>query len=180
MITLRANNLRWINGPVDDPTDLCAHADIAFAIGNDVLLDATAGANLTASAAALFLLRTLERSHTTADPVAEHLFPCCGFTMWEQNDSPDVAVCGCPNGANFEVRHTAAGVSVRSDDWREWSVRADEWRAAVFTFADQVSAFYQACAPKQPSAEDAPGWRAFRAEWERRRGSPLSARRESP
>jgi len=179
MISLRANNLRWINGPADDPTDLCAHADIEFAI-NDVLLDATTGANLKASAAALFLLRTLERSHTAADPVAEHLFPCCGFTMWEQDDSPDVAVCGCPNGANFDVRHTTEGVSIRTTDGREWSVSAHVWRAAVFAFADQVAAFYEACAPKRPSADDAPGWRAFRAEWERRRGSPLSARPESP
>lgn len=173
MISLRANNLRWINGPADDPTDLCAHTDIEFAINGDSLLDATAGANLTASAAALFLLRTLERSHTRDDPVAEHLFPCCGFTMYEQSDSADVFVMGCGNGANFDVIRTAPGVSVRAADGRDWSVSTEEWRTAVFAFADQVAAFYEACAPKQPSDEDAPGWRAFQSEWARRRGTPL-------
>jgi hypothetical protein len=118
MIILRANSLRWINGPADDPTDLCAHADIEFAIGDEVLLDAITGANLTASAAALFLLRTLERSHTAADPVAEHLFPCCGFAMWEREDSPDVCVTGCGSGANFDVRHSTEGVSIRTTDER--------------------------------------------------------------
>lgn len=180
MITLRATNLRWINGSADDPADLCAHADIEFAIGGEALLDTTAGANLTASAAALFLLRTLERSHTAADPVGGHLFPCCGFAMWERDDSPDVCVTGCGSGANFEVLRTAAGVSVRAADGREWTVSADEWRAAVCAFADQVAALYAACAPKQPSADDAPGWRAFRSEWARRRGAPLSAPRGSP
>ena len=37
-------------------------------------------------------------------------------------------------------------------------------------FADDVSAFYAACAPKQPAAEDAAGFRKVQAEWARRRG----------
>ncbi len=38
LVVLQPMNLRWINGTSDDPTDLCAHGDVQFCIGDDVLL----------------------------------------------------------------------------------------------------------------------------------------------
>ncbi len=174
MVILQPVNLRWIQGAADDPTDLCAHSDVEFRIGGDVLLDNN-GKDLTVSAAALYLLRTLSVPHTIAAPVGDHLFPCCGFAMWDIPNQEDVALCGCPNGEDFEVLHqvNGAGVSVRSADGRGWQVGWPEWRAAVFGFADRVSEFYAACSPKQPSEDDAAGFMRFKAEWERRRGVGL-------
>jgi hypothetical protein len=164
-------NLRWINGAADDPADFCAHGDIDFRIGCDTLLN-PGGRELTVSAAALYLLRTLFVPHTRAAPVGDHLFPCCGFDLYDVAGEPDVVICGCPAGEDFEVLHqvSGAGVVVRASDGREWSVGWPEWRAAVYGFADRVSGFYASCSPKQVAAEDAAGFAKFVAEWERRRG----------
>jgi hypothetical protein len=99
--------------------------------------------------------------------------------MDDASGQADVAICGCFYGEDFEVLHqvSGTGVIVRSSDRREWSVGWPEWRAAVFGFADRVSAFYAACTPKEPSSpEDAAAFRKFVAEWQRRRGKPLGRR----
>jgi hypothetical protein len=143
------------------------------------LLDPTTGKDLTVSAAALYLLRTLSVPHTKDAPVGEHLFSCCGFNMYDVAEQEDVVICGCPNGEDFEVFHdvSGAGVVVRAADSREWCVGWPEWRAAVFGFADKVSEFYASCSPKEPyEEEDAKGFRKFVAEWGRRRGQDLAVR----
>jgi hypothetical protein len=171
VVVLEPVNLRWINGAADDPADFCAHGDVSFRIGGDTLL-APAGRELTVSAAALYLLRTLSVPHTRESPVGDHLFPCCGFTLYDVPGESDVVICGCPNGEDFEVLHQVcgAGVLVRATDGREWSVEWSEWRAAVLGFADRVSDFYAACTPKRVAADDLAGFAKFVSEWERRRG----------
>jgi hypothetical protein len=175
VVLIRPVNLRWIQGAADEPKDLCAHGDVEFRIGADVLLDATSGKDLTVSAAALYLLRTLSIPHTLEAPVGDHLFPCCGFNMYDVPDQDDVVISGCPNGEDFEVLHhvSGTGVVIRSAVGREWLVGWPEWRAAVFGFADLVSGFYAACSPKEPDPDDVAGLRKFAAEWEPRRGEPL-------
>ena len=177
MVVLRPVNLRWINDTADDPNDLCVHGEVEFRIGADVLLSGD-GLDWTLSAAALYLLRTLSRPHTRQTPVGDHLFPCCGYPLFEPPSEPDVAICECPSGEDFEVLHEPfrTGVRVRAGDGREWRVGWQAWASAVFGFADRVSAFYAACSPKTPTAEDAAGFAAFVREWERRRGLPFVAR----
>lgn len=174
-VTLCPVAMHWIRDAADDPEDLCAHGSVEFRIDADVLADGTAGREWTVSATALYLLRTLSAAHTKAAPVGDHLFPCCGFAMFDVGTQEDVLVVGCPGGDDFEVAHLegGAGVLVRSPAGKEWHIGWPEWRAAVFAFADQVSAFYAGCAPKQPTADDEPGFRKFVAEWQRRRGQPL-------
>jgi hypothetical protein len=149
---------------------------VEFRIGNDTLVDPTIGKNLTVSAAALYLLRTLSVPHTKNVPVGDHLFPCCGFSMCDLPEQENVVICGCPNGEDFEVFHdvSGAGVMIRAMDGREWRVEWPEWRAAVFEFADKVAEYYAVCSPKQPyDEEDDKGFRKFAVEWERRRGMRL-------
>ena len=178
MIVLRPINLRWVRGPADDPSDLCAHGDVEFRIGDDTLLDAATVRELTVSAAALYLLRTLARPHTKGTPVGGNLFPCCGFSMYVVPEQEDVLIFECPRGENFEILHdvNAAGVVIRAADGRAWRVAWPAWRAAVFGFADAVSDFYAANAPKQmpPAGVDRKGVIKFLAEWERRRGQRLN------
>ena len=181
MIVLQPLNLQWIKGAGDDPRDLCAHGDVEFRVGGDVLLDPTTCRNLTVSAAALYLLRTLSSPHTRQTPVGDHLFPCCGFTMYDVDGEDDVVICGCPGGADFEVRHEGEEVVIRSDDGREYRAAGDEWRSAVFEFADRVSEFYAGAAAKQPTdEEDRMGFAKFAVEWERRRGRPLGSLEDGP
>jgi hypothetical protein len=174
VVILQPVRLRWIQGAADDPKDSCAHGDVEFRIDDDVLLD-TNGKDLTVSAAALYLLRTLSVPHTKATPVGDHLFPCCGFAMWDIPGQDDVAVCGCPNCEDFEILHQTSGegIVIRAADGREWKADWPEWRASVFAFADRVSEFYTACSPKHPSEDDVAGFKKFQLEWERRRGAAL-------
>jgi hypothetical protein len=88
--------------------------------------------------------------------------------MGDVPDQEDVIISGCPNGEDFEVHHEVdgAGVVVRAADGGEWRIGWPQWWVAVFDFADRVSGFYAACSPKQPSEEDAAGFRKFKAEWE--------------
>jgi hypothetical protein len=178
MVILQPVNLRWVKRAVDDLHDVCAHGEVVFRIGADVLLEPGPCRERTVSAAALYLLRTLSVPHTRQTPVGLHLFPCCGFAMYEVPGNDEVIICGCPGGDDFEVHHHDSGavVVLRAGDGRGWPVTWPKWREAVFTFADQVSAFYAACSLKQPSAEDAPGFRMFQSEWQRRRGLPLGGR----
>jgi hypothetical protein len=177
VVIIRPLNLRWIRGAADDPKDLCAHGDVEFRIEDDILLDAITRKDLTVSTAALYLLRTLAVPHTRDAPVGDHLFPCCGFSMYDVGDQEDVVICGCPNGEDFEVFHdvSGAGVVVRATDGSNWHVGWPEWRTAVFHFADKVSEFYAASSSKEPhEEEDAKGFRKFVAEWYRRRGQELA------
>ena len=123
------------------------------------------------SAAGLFLLRTLDASHTPEAPVADHLIPCCGHWMYALNDGADVDIGGCNTWIDWEVIHEGANVRLRTSEGEEEIVPLAEWRRTVLEFADAVAAFYAASAPKQPSDEtDAQGFAAFQAEWARRRG----------
>jgi len=174
-VTLQPVDLRWVDGAAEVWADLCAHGDFLFRIGEDTLSDGLGGRDLAVSTAALYLLRTLEVAHTKEHQVGDHLFPCCGFVMYDTDDTEDALIVGCPSGEDFEVEYEddGTGVVIRSDDGREWCVAWPEWRRAVFSLADRVSEFYASCASKQPSPDDAPGFRKFLAEWDRRRGEPL-------
>jgi hypothetical protein len=175
-IVLRPVGLCWIDGAADDPADLCAHGHVEFRVGDALLVDPVTGPEVTMSAAALYLLRTLSRPHTKSHPVGDHLFPCCGFGMFGVAGQEDVVVVGCPNGADFEVLHVEeeTGIVVRTDG-REYRVARSAWAEAVYQFADLVAEIYARSSPKTPSADDARGFRSFTAEWERRRGKPLVA-----
>ena len=168
---LRPRNLHWIQGADDDPYDTCAHGNVDFRIGDDVLLE-TNGNGLSVSGAALYLLRTLSMPHAKAGPFGDQLFPCCGIIMPAKAHEENAVLCGCNIGEDFEILHTVEGdgVIVRAIDGREWRVRWPEWREAVFAFADRVSEFYAASSPKQLDEADAAGFKNFQDEWSRRRG----------
>lgn len=96
--------------------------------------------------------------------------------MFDLPEKEDVIICECQNGEDFEILHeiSGSGIIVRAKNDQEWLVRWPEWRAAVYSFADQVSAFYASCSPRQADEEeDVKGFRKFAAEWERRRGKRL-------
>ena len=80
MIILTPTRLHWIKDDGDDQSDLCAHSPVLFQI-EDKILVAPSDGNVTVSAAAIYLLRTLERDHTKGKPVGEQLLPCCGHAL---------------------------------------------------------------------------------------------------
>lgn len=174
-VLVRPMGLSWLGRGRDATADLCAHGHVDFRVGGEVLVDPAKSLQVTVSAAALFLLRTLSRPHCKQGRVGDHLFPCCGFTMYDLPGEPDVLLLGCLSGIDFEVLHDEAGRETRicADDGREWRLPREAWQAAVFAFADAVSDFYAKASPKEPSAEDLAGFLKLKAEWVRRRRRPL-------
>lgn len=177
-VIVRPVKLSWIKGAADDPADICAHGHVDFRVDRDQLIDPERDMEVTVSAAALYLLRTLDRDHTTQSRAGGQLFPCCGFAMYDDESSPDVLIIGCASGIDVEVRHGPGRdhVTIRASDGREWRIASSSWQSAVFSFADTVSDFFATASPKAPSAEDERGFRKFVAEWQRRRGRSFGVR----
>jgi len=170
LIILRPTNLHWIDASVDDPADLCAHSPVEFRIDDATLINPNAG-DWTVSAAAVYLLRTLSRSHTKEQPVAEHLFPCCGNGMFDVEGDDDVLIIGCNSGIDFQVVHAGDDVVLTSADQTQYAVTLADWTVVVYQFADEVQAFYAASSAKTPEdAADRAGFVKLTSEWARRRG----------
>jgi hypothetical protein len=76
MIKLHVQDFQWIEGPVDNPNDQCAHGRVSFAIKDTEFVKHEDGI-WTASASALYFLRTIIEDNTTDHSVAESnfLFP---------------------------------------------------------------------------------------------------------
>jgi hypothetical protein len=137
---------------------------------DDALLAQQSDGDWTVSAAALYLLRTLSQPHTRDHPVGDHLFPCCGFSMYDLQEEADVVVCGCSSGLDFSVVRTHDQVVITDQNGIDYRVGFTEWRNAVCAFSDAVQAFYAAASPKEPAdLEDTKGFQKFLREWERRR-----------
>ena len=169
MIILRPTNLTWINGSLDDATDLCAHSSIDFRIGDTVLVKPSDG-DWTVSAAALYLLRTLTQPHTKQQPITEFLFPCCGNGIFEVEGRDDVQIVGCNSGIDFEVLCIDDEVILTDRDGTQFKVALSEWRRAVCNFSDSVRAFYSASSPKEPEdIWERRSFPKFLAEWSHHR-----------
>lgn len=176
MITLSVSNLHWIK-PSDEPTDMCAHGEVTFTIGDQILSSPEDG-DWCVSAGALHLLRTLSRSHTNENPVAEHLIPCCGHTIVSAESGPkdwdtcddDVFIIGCNRGVDWQIFHRECGLDFVAGDSKPSCIPMAEWTIAVCEFADTVRDFYNASAPKTPSDEfEELGFTLMMREWSRRR-----------
>jgi hypothetical protein len=166
-LILRPTRLHWLDENVGDLADLCIHSPVEVAVNGTPLVMPSDG-DWTVSAAALYLLRTLSREHTPSAPVGDHLFPCCGFTMYDVGE-PDVVIVGCVSGADFGVTRVGDRVVLSRENVKHELPFVD-WRDGVWEFADAVRAFYDGAPTREPSSrEDAKGNRAFWAEWARRR-----------
>ena len=167
MFKLSVDNLSWIDGDPDNPDDLCAHGHAVAYIGDEIFeYDATV------SAGALYMLKSLSEDHIIHED--NQMLPCCGFAVYARRSEPDtVDICGCPNGIDWSVIHDGDMVRLITETGKETKLPIEEYRAAVFAFADTVEAFYRRSAPRiVPENEtDREGYAAFWREWRRRRGS---------
>ena len=168
MITLTPTRLHWLNDDGDDPSDLCAHSPVLLEVNGTALVTPADG-DVTVSAAAVFLLRTLECDHTPEQPVGDQLFPCCGHAMFDTGED-DVVICGCNSGPDLSVVHQTDGlVQLQTPGGKAARVPLTDWREAVIHFCDQVSAFYDAALPKRRTSDDFGGFEKMMTEWRRRR-----------
>lgn len=169
MIVLRPTNLHWIDGSIDDPTDLCAHSSVDFRIGDSSLVKPSDG-DWTVSATALYLLRTLSRPRSKHQPIAEFLFPCCGNGIFEVEGQEEVLIIGCNFGIDFEVAQIDSEVFLTEENGTQHRIPMAAWKTAVCQFSDAVQEFYAGSSPRQPEDDaDRASFRKFASEWSRRR-----------
>jgi len=167
MITLVPTRLHWLSDAGDDPTDLCALSPVDFRVGSAVLVSPESG-DWVVSCASLFLLRTLNRSHSKSSPVGEQMFPCCA-DHFVPLDNDDVWFDCCPAGLDIEVIHNGSVVTLRTNVGAEYLVPFGDWHAAVLAFSDAVRAFVDAASTKIPAPHEQEGYECFLSEWARRR-----------
>ncbi len=164
MFDIRLENWYWIDKSKDNPEDFCLHGDFALTIGGETVRD-----SYTVSTGALYLLRSLKTDHimpetADADPGWQKMLPCCGFSMFPQEDGT-VMMIGCPYGTDFSVRHEGDAVRLTSESGAEETVPLAEYRRAVLAFADSVKAAYAECTPKARLDSDPYGWEGYLAFW---------------
>ena len=160
-------NLHWINETNEDPNDLCLHGNVFVKIGNKIIDDGVA--NLwTVSSGAYRMLETLYRNHNDSDECyEEHLLPCCGHFMFVDEKTDKLIICGCPNGIDWTVIHENNMVKLVEDESTQIIMPFEEYKNAVFNFADKVKMFYDKCLPKHPNPEDAKAYQRFWLDWEK-------------
>jgi hypothetical protein len=163
MFKIDVTDFEWIDGPADDPKDLCLHGKVTAQIGEEILED-----DGTVSASALYLLRSLTENHRTGTLM--QMIPCCGHSMIANDDLTEVYISGCFNGTDWTVEQVSGGVKITTESGKVTFIPMEEYRAEVFRFADKVEAYYASCAPKEPYDDFArKGYTAFWNEWRRRR-----------
>jgi hypothetical protein len=162
---IRILQLHWITN-VDDPTDLCAHGHVFVRIGDEVVADIDS-LNVTVSATALYLMRTITEDYTKGD-YASQLLPCCGHFMVADDDNGVVKIFGCRNGIDWTIIHTEENkIKHISENGQEATIDKESYKKIVFSFADQVDNFYKTSLPKTlPTDEfDKKAYSTFWKEW---------------
>jgi hypothetical protein len=171
MIKLELINPHWINNSEDDANDQCAHGQILFQVNNSTIIAPEDG-DFTVSAAALFLLRTLEQNHTPDNPVCEEnlLFPHCGHSVWPHNGKYDVICIGCDIGVDLRIDHDKNAKAISIIGKSTELVKLQEWKVSICKFVNQVQSFYQSSTTKIESEDEHErlGWRLFWKEWNSR------------
>lgn len=167
MIQLVPTRLHWVQDDGnDDPADLCAHSPVSLLVDGVPLITPEAG-DFTVNAAAIYLLRTLDRNHTPESPVGEQLFPCCGHAMHDTGGD-DVLIIGCPKGVDLSVKHSGSDVKLTTATGESFQIPFLDWHSAVLKFSGLVKQFYERSLAKSPGKDDAAGFAKMMAEWERR------------
>ena len=162
-------DLHWIKD-IDDTTDLCAHGHVFVKIDDEIVADKDS-LNVTVSATALYLMRTLKDNYKK-DDYASQLLPCCGHFIIADNDKDFVNICGCPSGIDWTIIHTDDNrVKHISESGKEVTIDIDTYRKIVLDFADQVEDFYKSSLPKAIPTDDfdKKGYLTFWKEWKKLR-----------
>lgn len=163
MLLLDPVGLHWLGSP-PWVSDLCLHGGVRVVFEGDVLLSSDEE-DYAVSTGALHLLRTTNRGHTRADPVAQHSVPHCGHFMVVDQEIGRVANVGCSSGPDWWVQQVGEEV-ILDFHTRVIHIGREEWTRAVARFSDVVRAFYDGSAEKAPSDDLGQEWYpVFREEW---------------
>ena len=168
MVELEPRNLHWL--VEEDPSqDLCAHGGVYLKINNTVVSN---GDDLewTLSTSSFRLLKTVWENHVPINELDNQLIPCCGHSMWKAGDAEDgLAIIGCPNGINWEIKHSDGKVTHLLGRGVSEEVTAAEWRNAVCGFSTKVLDFFMTSWPKKTDdRSEQEGFELFMQLWRSR------------
>jgi len=160
---------RWVGTDGDGRADPCAHGRIHLEVGGQLLIQPEDG-ELTVSAAALHLLRSVTADHTSSEPLAEgcQFAPCCAHSLFVADEARfGFVATGCPTGVEVDVVHEGDRVVVsRRSGEGSHRVHTRTWAQAVVGFAEQVLQFYDASPPKvEAPPDERQAWRMFWQEY---------------
>jgi hypothetical protein len=135
-------------------------------IGDEVIADKDS-LDVTVSATALYLMRTLKNNYKK-DDYASQLLPCCGHFIIADDDNDFVNICGCPSGIDWTIIHTDDGkIKHITDNGQKATVDKEVYKKIVLDFADKVENFYKTSLPKTIPTDDfdKKGYLTFWKEW---------------
>lgn len=159
-------DLYWLEH-IDDPVDLCAHGHVYVRIKDEILSDKDS-LEITISATALYLMRTLKNNYKKND-YASQLLPCCGhFITIDDNQEDRVHIHGCLSGIDWTIIHTEDGkVKHTSESGKVAMIDRETYREMVLAFADEVEDFYKKSLPKNLPEDkfDRSAYLTFWKEW---------------
>lgn len=147
----------WIDKTSNDPEDLCAHGRVEVVFNNETIVE-----EVTISAAGLYLLRSLSDGHIDQ---FENLFPCCGFSMYPNEDKTKVIISGCSNGLNYDIRHLDNMIIITNKSKESVSITYADYKNNILSFVNEVENFYLQSNSKIVSSEDIDGYDSFWNEW---------------
>jgi RNAse (barnase) inhibitor barstar len=133
--------MTWINNNADDYSDLCAHGDVTAVIGSEEFT-----CNCTISSTALYLLKSLTQNHIMNE--SNQMLPCCGHSLYPNEDKYTVGIIGCPNGIDWSIIHENDTILLITETSNKTSVPFDEYKNEVIDFVNNVETFYSVCSPK--------------------------------
>jgi len=99
-IVLELHNPHWMDN-VSVSNDFCVHGAVELSIDSHSIVSPEDG-DWTVSSTAIELLRTLDKDQESLPPRSQ-IFPCCGFNFYKLDNSPFIAICGCPTGIDSTI-----------------------------------------------------------------------------
>ncbi len=149
-----------------DEKDLCSHGEVYVKLGSEELSNKETG-SFTLSAAALYLLRSLEQDCQLYQ-FYNQLIPCCGFSIYPNKKKENsVEIIGCLDGVDWKVAHKNGIVFLESQSGSKVDLPLIEYKKVVLEFVNEVENFYGNPENKTipEELEEKEGFIQFWAEW---------------
>jgi len=162
MFSIVAENLHWLGDTdaerADSPGDTCLHGDVTAIIGGETLFY-----ECSASATALFLLRSLYEDHDFNE--WDKILPCCGMIDFVNEETGYVVLINCCNGKDWTVFHKGDFIELTTESGVKEMLHINDYKRVVFDFVDKIEAFYKNCNEKNISEFGDAAQNAYRSFW---------------
>ena len=131
-------NMRWIED-LPEEYDRCLHGEVKVLYNGEIVF--SSDANRTINVTGYYLLKSIDKDYEK-NIYASQLIPCCGFTMFPNEEMQDVLIIGCPQGDDFSIFHSEELVTMIFDSSNSISITIECFKRAVLGYVNQIESFY--------------------------------------